>query len=88
MLNQIKALLSDAQLRQQIKKAATMTEAIALMKTVGRERGYQFSNDDISQLLQSQSKSLKQLDEQELLMIAGGVLIPKTLEPGCSVVAC
>ena len=32
MLNQIKALLSEAQLRQQIKKATSLEEAIALSR--------------------------------------------------------
>ena len=70
MLNQIKALLNDAQLRQQIKKAATMAEAIALIKTAGITKGYQFSNDRLSQLMQSQ---LEPLGEEELLSVAGGV---------------
>ena len=86
MLNQIKALINDVQLHQQIKNAATMTEAITLIKTAGAKEGYQFSNDSLSQLLQSQSQPLKRLQEQELLMIAGGrgLDTPNTFEPGCT----
>ena len=69
MLNQIKALLGDAQLRQQIKNAGTMTEAISIIKSFGTTKGYQFSSDSISQLLQNQ---LKPLSEEDLLAVAGG----------------
>ena len=69
MLNQIKALLNDAQLRQQIKNAATMAEAIALIKNAGVKKGYQFSSDSLSQLMQSQ---LEPLSEVDLLSVAGG----------------
>ncbi|MEO1006619.1 MAG: Nif11-like leader peptide family natural product precursor [Cyanobacteria bacterium J06638_38] len=86
MLNQAKALLDDAQLRQQIKKATSLEEAIALIKTAGAKEGYQFSSDSLSQLLQSQPQPLKRLEEQELLMIAGGRGLdhPNTFEPGCT----
>ena len=85
MLNQIKALLIDAQLRQQIKQAATMAEAIVLIKNAGSKKGYQFSNDTLSQLLQSQ---LQPLGEEDLLSVAGGRIQCYTQVVGDGVTAC
>ncbi|MEO1006620.1 MAG: Nif11-like leader peptide family natural product precursor [Cyanobacteria bacterium J06638_38] len=77
MLNQIKALLKDFQLRQQIKQATTMAETISLIKSVGSKKGYQFSSDSLSQLLQDQ---LEPLSEADLLLVAGGILAPTNQE--------
>lgn len=82
MFNQIQALLSDAQLRQQIKKATNLAEVITLIKTAGVERGYQFTSDNFSQLFQTQ---LEQLSEEELLLVAGGAQIPTAL---CQTLGC
>ncbi len=81
MLNQIKALLSDAQLRQQIKKATSMTEAIALIKTAGVKKGYQFSSDSISQLRPNQLEPLSELD---LLSVAGGLAKGNSFISACN----
>ncbi|MEO1006617.1 MAG: Nif11-like leader peptide family natural product precursor [Cyanobacteria bacterium J06638_38] len=85
MLNQIKALLTDAQLRQQIKKAATMTEAIALIKNAGIKKGYQFSSDSLSQLLQSQLQPLSEID---LLSVAGGAPTNQECDPTALATLC
>ncbi|MEO0536121.1 MAG: Nif11-like leader peptide family natural product precursor [Cyanobacteria bacterium P01_A01_bin.123] len=69
MLSQIKALLSDAQLRQKIKETNSLLEAIVLIKSAGAEKGYQFSSDCLYQLLQNQ---LEPLSETDLLAISGG----------------
>ena len=71
MLNQIKALLNDPQLRHKIKEANNLTDAIALLKTFKDKEDHQLSCNSLSQLLHSQLKSI-QLDEEELLSIAGG----------------
>ncbi len=68
MLN-LKSLLSDAQLRQQIKEATSPAEAIALIKTAGVIKGYQCSRDSLSQLVPSQLEPLSKADLKE---IAGG----------------
>ncbi len=57
-----------------------MAEAIALIKSAGVKKGYQFSSDSISQLLQSQ---LEPLGEKELLMITGGRGALLTTGPDC-----
>ncbi len=43
MLNQIKALLQDAQLRQKIKEAKTLDEVIKLIATAAPEKGDNFT---------------------------------------------
>lgn len=69
MLNQLKTLLSDAQLRQQVKASNSLADAISLLKTAGADKGYLFSRDRLSQFLQS---PLERLDESELLLVSGG----------------
>lgn len=76
MLNQIKVLLSDTQLRQQIKAAKNLAEAIALLKIASAEQGYQFYSNSLPQVLQSQSQPTE-LSETELLSIAGGFINAK-----------
>ena len=73
MLNQIKALLNDAQLRKQIQQATSIAEAVTLIKTAGVKKGYQFSSYSLFQIFQSQ---IKLPSEKELLVVAGSVHVP------------
>ncbi|WP_089936588.1 hypothetical protein [Candidatus Entotheonella palauensis] len=67
MLNQMKVLLSDATLRQQIKDANSVDEAMMLLKHAGAEG----SPSGLSQLLHTHQESVD-LSESELLSVAGG----------------
>ena len=72
MLNQIKALLSDAQLQQQIKQAADSTEAVKVIVTAGAAKGYNFSKEVVAQALTSlMLAESNQLSEADLLSVAG-----------------
>ena len=72
MLNQIKALLQDAQLRQKIKEAKTLDEAIKLMATAGAEKGDNFTTENVTQMLTRLApKQLLELSEEDLLAVAG-----------------
>lgn len=64
MLNQIKTLLSNAQLRQQMKNAATMAEAIALIKNAGSTKEYQFFSNRLLKMILT---DLESLGEEDLL---------------------
>ena len=71
MLNQIKTLLADAQLRQQVKEANSLEDAISLLKTTDAIKDDLSYSDILNSKLPIQ-KSLENLGEQELLMITGG----------------
>jgi hypothetical protein len=86
MLNQIKTLLNDTQLRQQLKAVNSLADEIALIKSAGAQKGYQFSHDGLAQLLQRQRETI---DEKALLDIAGSGLAKITgNQSGCSIEVC
>ncbi len=76
MLNQIKALLQDRQLRQKIKAAKTLDEAIKLIMTADAEKGHNFTTEDVTQMLSKlapgSGNELIKLSESDLLAVAGG----------------
>ena len=76
MLNQIKALLQDGQLRQKIKAAKTLDEAIKLIITEDAEKGDNFTTEDVTQMLTKlepgTGNKLIELSESDLLGVAGG----------------
>ena len=75
MLKQIKALLQDTQLRQKIKEAKTLDEAIKLMAIAGAETGDNFTTEEVTQMLTRLApKQLHQLSKEDLLAVAGGTL--------------
>ena len=83
MLNQIKALLQDGQLRQKIKEAKTLDEAVKLITTADAEKGGNFTTEDVTQMLtklasgsgneliELSEQDLLELSEQDLLAVAG-----------------
>ncbi|MDJ0591571.1 MAG: Nif11 family protein [Pleurocapsa sp. MO_226.B13] len=77
MLNQIKALLQDGQLRQKIKAAKTQDEVIELMATIAAEKGNNFTTEDVTQMLTKlapgSGNELIELSESDLLAVAGGI---------------
>ncbi|MDJ0590504.1 MAG: hypothetical protein QNJ72_10970 [Pleurocapsa sp. MO_226.B13] len=86
MLNQIKALLQDRQLRQKIKQAKTLDEAIELIMTADAEKGDNFTTEDVNQILTKlapgSGNEWQKLSESDLLAVAGGVS-PKTDSRSC-----
>ena len=76
MLNQIKALLQDRQLRQKIKAANTLDEVIKLMATIAAEKGNNFTTENVTQMLTKlapgSGNELIELSELDLLAVAGG----------------
>lgn len=68
MFNQIKALLQDAQLRQQLKDSNTPAEATRLIHAAASAQGYQFTHETISEALFPQSSF--ELSEEELHAVA------------------
>ncbi len=76
MLNQIRALLQDGQLRQKIKEAKTLNEAIKLITIADAEKGDSFTTEDVTQMLtkltSGSDNEWQKLSEEDLLAVAGG----------------
>ncbi|MBW4574203.1 MAG: hypothetical protein KME08_02860 [Aphanothece sp. CMT-3BRIN-NPC111] len=73
MLDQIKALLQEAQLRQQLLAAADREEVIKLITTAGAEKGYTFTDESVSQAATELMSEGEELTEEDLLAVAGGI---------------
>ncbi len=74
MINDIKELLQNAQLQQQIKASANLAEAIKLITTAGAERGYSFTQESVAQLISGLMLGEHELSEDDLLAVAGGAI--------------
>ncbi|MEH2121558.1 Nif11-like leader peptide family natural product precursor [Nostoc sp.] len=75
MLQQIKELLQNAQLQQQVNAAANQAEAIKLLAIAGVEKGYNFTIESVSQVLtELTSVESGELSEEELLSVSGGMM--------------
>lgn len=86
MLKQLKALFNNISLQQQVKTVNSLDDAIALLKSAGAQKGYQFSHDGLAQLLQ---RKMEPIDEKVLLDIAGsGLAKISGNQSGCSIEIC
>jgi predicted ribosomally synthesized peptide with nif11-like leader len=75
MLHQIKELLQNAQLQQQVKAAANQAEAIRVIAIASAEKGYNFTVETISQMLAELTfVDSNELSEEELLSVSGGMM--------------
>ena len=72
MLHQIKSLINDVQLQQQLKQAADLADAVKLIVNAGAAKGYTFSKETVSRTLASMMPAEpSQLSEEDLLSVAG-----------------
>ncbi|MBD2247513.1 Nif11-like leader peptide family natural product precursor [Nostoc sp. FACHB-888] len=75
MLHQIKELLQNTQLQQQIKAATNQSEAIKVLAIASTEKGYNFTVEAISQMLVELTfVDSNELSEEELLSVSGGMM--------------
>ncbi|MBD2728092.1 Nif11-like leader peptide family natural product precursor [Nostoc sp. FACHB-892] len=75
MLHQIKELLQNTQLQQQIKAATNQAEAIKVLAIASTEKGYNFTVEAISQMLAELTfVDSNELSEEELLSVSGGMM--------------
>jgi hypothetical protein len=85
MLKDIKALLEDIQLREKLRTAKTLDDAMKLLATAGAEKRVNLRTEDLSRVLSYTGLALlHELSEAELLGIAGGAIInAETDEESC-----
>ncbi|MFN6565700.1 Nif11-like leader peptide family natural product precursor [Dendronalium sp. ChiSLP03b] len=74
MIENIKQLLQNAELQQQIKEAINLAEAIKLITTVGAQKGYSFTQESVAQAVGKLMLEEHALTESDLLMVAGGLM--------------
>jgi predicted ribosomally synthesized peptide with nif11-like leader len=72
MLENIKELLQNAQLQQQVKAATNLAAAIELITTAGAQKGYSFTQESVTQALGGLMLGDRELSEADLLSVAGG----------------
>jgi predicted ribosomally synthesized peptide with nif11-like leader len=74
MLENIKALLQNTQLQQQVKAAANLGAASELITTAGAQKGYSFTQESVAQALGGLMLGKRELSEADLLSVAGGAM--------------
>lgn len=72
MIQNLKELLQNAQLQQQVKEATNLAEAIKLITTAGVEKGYSFTQESVAQVVSGLMLGEHELSESDLLAVAGG----------------
>ncbi len=72
MINDIKKMLQNAQLQQQVKAATNLVEAIKIIVSAGAEKGYSFTQESVAQAIGSLKLEEPELTEADLLAVAGG----------------
>lgn len=72
MIQNIKELLQNAQLQQQVKAAANLAEAIKLITIAGAEKGYSFTQESVTQVVSGLILEEQELSEMDLQAVAGG----------------
>lgn len=72
MIQNIKELLQNAQLQQQVKAATNLVEAIKLITTAGAEKGYSFTQESVAQVIGRLMLEEQELTEADLQAVAGG----------------
>ncbi|MDZ7960289.1 MAG: Nif11-like leader peptide family natural product precursor [Aulosira sp. DedQUE10] len=73
MIDNIKEILKNAQLQQQIKEATNLAEAIKLITTAGSQKGYSFTQESVAQVVSGLMLGEHELTEADLLAVAGGL---------------
>ncbi|MEH2172219.1 Nif11-like leader peptide family natural product precursor [Nostoc sp.] len=75
MLSEIKNLLQNTQLRENMQAAVTQAEAIKLLLIASTEKGYNFTVESVAQILAELTfVDSNELSEEELLSVSGGMM--------------
>ena len=73
MMENIKALLQNAQLQQHMKDATDLEEVAKLIATAGVQKGYPFTPESVAQAVSGLMVWDSELTEAELQEVAGGI---------------
>jgi predicted ribosomally synthesized peptide with nif11-like leader len=72
MIQNIKQLMQNPQLQQQLKQARNLAEAIQLIANAGKQEGYSFTQESVARAVDGLMLKEQELSEQDLLAVAGG----------------
>lgn len=88
MFEQIKQLLTQADVRESLRTTAGRDESIDVLVKAGEKRGLRFTADGVARVLNDFNPvRSRALNEQELLMVSGGML-PQISGTLCHTVSC
>lgn len=73
MIQNIKEILQNTQLQQQVKEASDLVEAIKMITIAGAAKGYSFTQESVAQVVRSLMLQEQELTEEDLLSVAGGL---------------
>ncbi|WP_009630796.1 hypothetical protein [Synechocystis sp. PCC 7509] len=73
MIYNIKQLLQNTQLKQQVKESSNLVEAIKLIVNAGVQKGYTFTQENVAQVVSELILDERELSESELLAVTGGL---------------
>lgn len=71
MIQNIKDLLRNDRLQQQVKEAGNLVDVIKLITTAGAQKGYSFTQDSLSQAIAGLMLEERELAEADLLAVSG-----------------
>lgn len=74
MIHNVKELLKNSQLQQQVKEAANLAEAIKLITIAGVQKGYSFTQESLTQAIGKLMLEEQELSEEDLQAVAGGLM--------------
>lgn len=73
MIQDIKDVLQDIQIQQQIKESANLSTAIKLITSAGVKKGYSFTRENVAKVVSGLILEKQELTESELLSVGGGL---------------
>ncbi|WP_019500708.1 hypothetical protein [Pseudanabaena sp. PCC 6802] len=71
MIENIKELLQNAQLQQQVKEAGSLADAIKSIATASAQKGYSFTQEKVAQTIAGLMLENRELSEADLLAVSG-----------------
>ncbi|NKB17434.1 MAG: Nif11 family protein [Pseudanabaena sp. CRU_2_10] len=71
MIQNIKELLQNTQLQQQVKETTNLGEVIKLIANAARQRGYSFTQESLAQAIGGLMLEDRELTEADLLAVSG-----------------
>jgi hypothetical protein len=71
MIQNIKELLQNTQLQQQVKETSNLLDAIKLITTAGAQKGYSFTQGSVAQAIAGLMLEDRELAEADLLAVSG-----------------
>jgi hypothetical protein len=73
MIQHIKHLLENHQLKQQVKESTNLVESIKMITNASVQEGYFVTHDSVAEIVTGLMLTEQELTEEELLAVSGGL---------------